>query len=403
MNAACKIKRIHDILRDFWLFQLLQITEQEASFAEMFVLSLIFWLAAGFAMIRWIVALINLVSWPVLPAGKGSSQPLISILVPARNEEKTLPLLRQQLQALTYPALEILILNDQSEDHTEEILEEWASEDERVRVLNGTSLPKGWLGKPWACHQLASEAKGDYFLYLDADIAFVSDQLADALIKEMEVRPTALISAFPGQIMKTVGERIVVPNLHELLLSMLPMFLIRRSPLTALSAANGQCMFFDAQLYRKYQWHQLVRGEIIEDIAIMKTIKRHGQRGNTLIASQLIKCRMYDSLKAGIDGFSKNMLSGFGGSVTGLMVYLGFISLGWGVAVFTIAIHWYVVAMILIISRRIMTSIVAGQSILPNLLLHPAQIAVMVYIGARSVIHTYSGTLTWKGRKVAQR
>ena len=379
----------------------MQIPIQRLIFTAMILLQLIFWMAFGFALLRWVVALINLISWPVLPSGISSEQPLISILVPARNEEQTLPLLRQQLQALTYPNLEIIVLNDQSEDQTKYILEAWQSEDDRVSILSGTPLPEDWLGKPWACHQLAQAASGAYFLYLDADIAFVSDQLLDSLINEMDQRPSALISAFPGQIMKTIGERMVVPNLHELLLSMLPMFLIRRSPLTALSAANGQCMFFDAGLYLSHQWHQQVKAEIIEDIAIMKTVKRKGERGNTLIASQFIQCRMYDSLKAGIDGFSKNMLSGFGGSVTGLMVYLGFISLGWGLPIVAVSIQWYAIALILIISRRFMTSWVAGQSILPNLVLHPAQIAVMVYIGARSVIQTYSGTLTWKGRKVA--
>ena len=367
----------------------------------MIFLQLIFWLAVGFALLRWVIALINLVSWPVLTSGQGSSEPLISILIPARNEECTLPLLRQQLQALTYPNLEIIILNDQSEDQTQIILETWQSEDTRVSILSGTPLPEDWLGKPWACHQLAQAATGSFFLYLDADIAFVSDELLDSLVHEIEQRPSALISAFPGQIMKTIGERMVVPNLHELLLSMLPMFLIRRSPLTALSAANGQCMFFDAGIYRKHQWHQQVKGEIIEDIAIMKSVKQSGFQGNTLIASHLVKCRMYDSFQAGVDGFSKNMLSGFGGSVTALLAYLLFISLGWGIPLGAVSLHWYVIALVFILSRRVMTSSISHQSILANLLFHPAQIAVMVYIGARSVIQTYTGRLTWKGRKVA--
>lgn len=360
-----------------------------------------FRIVLGFAFLRWVVALINLITWPVLAERKSETKPLISILVPARNEESTLPSLLKQLHHLSYPHLEFIILNDQSEDNTAQILEEGKQKETRLHVIEGKPLPPDWLGKPWACHQLAKMAKGDYFLFLDADIANMSPVFPAALIAEMNTRPTALLSIFPRQIMRSIGEKMVVPNLHELFLSMLPVFLIRRSRLPSLSAANGQCMFFEAKAYQAEQWHKQVRHEIIEDIAIMKQVKSKGFTGATLLAGNLLSCRMYNSLSEGIAGFSKNMLSGFGGSVTGLMVYLWFISLGWGLPWFSIDLQWYGLALLLIMSRRMFTSILSGQSVWGNLLLHPAQIAVMVYIGARSVIHTYSGTITWKGRNVA--
>lgn len=360
-----------------------------------------FRIVLGFAFLRWLVALINLITWPVLPERKSKVKPFISILIPARNEESTLPSLLNQLHQISYPHVEFIILNDQSEDHTARILEGWKNKEARLQVIEGKPLPPGWLGKPWACHQLSEVANGEYFLFLDADIAKISPDFPESLIAEMKARPAALLSVFPNQIMRSIGEKIVVPNLHELFLSMLPVFLIRRSRLPSLSAANGQCMFFDAHIYRAQNWHQQVRHEIIEDIAIMKQVKSKGFTGATLLAGKQLSCRMYHSLSEGIAGFSKNMLSGFGGSVTGLMIYLWFISLGWGLPWFSISIQWYGLALLLIISRRMFTSLLSGQSVWENLLLHPAQIAVMVYIGARSVIHTYSGTITWKGRNVA--
>lgn len=365
------------------------------------ILEWTFRVVLGFAFLRWLVALINLITWPVLAERKSEVKPLISILVPARNEEATLPSLLNQLHHVSYPHLEFIILNDQSEDQTAQILSEWKGKEARLQIIEGEPLPPDWLGKPWACHQLAAVAKGEYLLFLDADIAKVSPDFPEALVAEMKARPAALLSIFPRQIMRSIGERMVVPNLHELFLSMLPVFLIRRSRLASLSAANGQCMFFEAKTYQTEQWHQQVRHNIIEDIAIMKQVKTKGFTGSTLLAGNLLSCRMYNSLSEGISGFSKNMLSGFGGSVTGLMVYLWFISLGWGLPWFFVDLQWYGLAFLLIISRRMFISILSGQSTHWNLLLHPAQIAVMVYIGARSVIHTYSGTITWKGRNVA--
>lgn len=360
-----------------------------------------FRIVLGFAFLRWLVGLLNLITWPVLAEQKSETKPLISILIPARNEESTLPSVLNQLHHLSYPHLEFIILNDLSEDQTGQVLEGWKKKEARLQVMEGKPLPPGWLGKPWACHQLAAVAKGEYFLFLDADISKISPAFPEALVAEMKTKPATLLSIFPSQIMVSIGEKMVVPNLHELFLSMLPVFLIRRSRLPSLSAANGQCMFFEATTYQTEQWHEQVRHEIIEDIAIMKQVKTKGFTGATLLAGNLLSCRMYNSLSEGIAGFSKNMLSGFGGSVTGLMVYLWFISLGWGLSWFSIDLQWYGLALLLIMSRRMFTSILSGQPVWGNLLLHPAQIAVMVYIGARSVIHTYSGTITWKGRNVA--
>ncbi|MDP5172073.1 MAG: glycosyltransferase family 2 protein [Bacteroidia bacterium] len=361
----------------------------------------ILWVVLGFAGIRWIVALGNLLSWPLFSKPDSSDAPLISILIPARNEARNLPVLLAQLDRLSHPNLEILILDDNSEDDTPQILAQWAAQHPRHTTLSGKALPSGWLGKHWACHQLAAAATGAYFLYLDADISFLHPDLPQALYQDSQKKSLALVSLFPEQEMKSLGEKIVVPIMHELLLTLLPLRFIRALPFPSMAAANGQCMFFDGNIYRQQQWHKQVKNVVVEDIAIMRRIKAQKLSGMTYVGGGWIGCRMYQTLGEGIAGFSKNILAGFGGSLIGLNVYLLLISAGW------IAVAWLLpwpqvaLALLLVLSRRVFTSILAGQSVGWNLLLHPAQIAAMVYIGALSVIKSFSGTTTWKGRNVA--
>ncbi len=359
------------------------------------------YLVVGFAGIRWLVAAGNWLSRPVLPPAQDLSPARVSILVPARNEEKNLPVLLGQLHQIGDDSTEILILDDHSDDGTLALLTAWQSKDARLRVLQGDPLPAGWLGKHWACHQLAREAKGDYFLFLDADIAEIQPGLISALQSYSQTRNTALISLFPDQIMVTTGEKIVVPIMHELLLSLLPLWFILRFRFPSMSAANGQCMWMEAGQYRANLWHEQVRRVVVEDIAIMERVKASGLRGMTFVGSGWIRCRMYKSFGEAVAGFSKNLLAGFKGSVAGLLFYLFLISAGWLAVWQGLGTAWLLAGGALVLSRRLFISLLSGQSPWQNLLLHPAQIAAMLYIGARSVIFTFAGTQTWKGRKVA--
>ena len=359
------------------------------------------YLVLGFAGLRWLVAAGNWLSRPVLPTSTMVPPARVSILVPARNEEKNLPALLAQLKNIGDDSTEILILDDSSEDGTLALLTAWQSLDPRLRVLQGAPLPQGWLGKHWACHQLALEARGDYFLFLDADIAEISPGLIPALQAYSQTHNTTLISLFPDQIMVTAGEKIVVPIMHELLLSLLPLWFILRFRFPSMSAANGQCMWMEAKQYRANLWHEQVRRVVVEDIAIMERVKASGLKGMTFVGSGWIRCRMYGSFGEAVAGFSKNLLAGFKGSVAGLTAYLFLISAGWLAVWQGNGTGWLLAGCAIVLSRRLFISLLSGQSPWQNLLLHPAQMAAMLYIGARSVILTFAGTQTWKGRKVA--
>ncbi|MEZ4775989.1 MAG: glycosyltransferase family 2 protein [Bacteroidia bacterium] len=365
------------------------------------------WLAClvlGFLVVRALVVLVNVMTRPVMKATPpvGMALPRISFLVPARNEAANLPNLFAQVRGLNYPDYELIVLDDHSEDDTAAIVADEARTDHRVKLLSGKTLPPDWLGKNFACHQLAQAASGEYFLFLDADIAELTPGLAQLALAEMQQRKLALLSIFPDQILGTLGERLVVPLMHYILLSLLPLWAIFRFRFSSLAAANGQFMFFEAGSYRQYCWHEKVRGIIVEDIAIMQEVKKNGLKGMTFVANGWIRCRMYRSFGEAMAGFSKNILAGFGNSIAGLIVFLFLVYFAWAGLVFYLPGKFLLAGLLLILLIRAGISVLAKQNIGLNLLLHPLQMIILVIISLESVKRRISGKNEWKGRNVAK-
>ncbi|MBY0424603.1 MAG: hypothetical protein K2Q22_03115, partial [Cytophagales bacterium] len=211
----------------------------------------------------------------------------------------------------------------------------------------------------------------------------------------------ALFSVFPHQYMVSEGEKVVVPIMHYLLLTLLPLRMILKGKQPSLAAANGQCMFFDAAIYKQYQFHQMAKGVVTEDIRIMQLVKSLHLKGNTQTADDLIHCRMYRSYGDGIQGFSKNILAGFAGSVPFLLFYLFFtvfIYLMPGYWEQSLPYVWGTLGMIL--GMKFMLSKLAGQPMLPNMYYHPLQMGTIALVGALSIYKKASKTNTWKGRTI---
>ncbi|MEO0471697.1 MAG: glycosyltransferase family 2 protein [Bacteroidota bacterium] len=362
---------------------------------------IIAWLVLGFLALRFGVAALNVLSNPRLGSHVNARKAgRVSILIPARNEAHNLPQLFAQLEQLSPTPFEIIVLNDHSEDETEEILREKAMEWPLLSYLNGKELPEGWLGKNWACHQLAEVAEGDQFLFLDADIAELKPEILAHTSAWLSEKNLSLLSLFPDQIMHSQGEQIVVPIMHHLLLSLLPLSWIYHLPFPSMAAANGQFMLFDGTAYRQFRFHERVKHIIVEDIRIMQLVKSLNLKGMTLLGNGWIRCRMYGSWQTGVEGFSKNLLSGFGNSIPGLLLYLFLTVFGWGWLI-VYGVNWQLMtAFGLLAGIRIAISALARQSIVRNLILHPFQMASLLLIGFRSIYQRLSGNSQWKGRNV---
>ncbi|RMG21337.1 MAG: glycosyltransferase [Bacteroidetes bacterium] len=360
-----------------------------------------FWLCALFLYVRTAISVYNLFSRPLLQVGTPAAMPLVSVLIPARNEAHNLPVLFEQLQQLRYPGLEIIVLNDQSEDDTEAVLQRLTARDGRYRYLNGQPLPTGWLGKNWACHQLAREASGQYLLFLDADIAYLHPDMLTYCLPYMQQYQLALLSVFPDQIMGSMAERVVVPIMHYLLLSLLPLPLVFRAASPSLAAANGQFMLFERETYRAFQWHAQLKEVVIEDVGIMRRLKQQGLKGMTLLANGYIRCRMYHSYREGLAGFSKNLLAGFG-SVPLLLLYLSLTLLLWPWLLVYLPLPYFLLPLGSLLLLRAAVSRLARQSLWQNWLLHPLQMGTLCLIAMLSLYQHWRKQSTWKGRNVSR-
>ncbi|MEO0896523.1 MAG: glycosyltransferase family 2 protein [Bacteroidota bacterium] len=354
----------------------------------------------AFLLLRWSVVLYNLLHPAYLASQTPSQFPLISILIPVRNEEANIAPIMQQINQLQYPRLEVFFLNDHSTDNTEEQLRMMIWQYPYASYSNSQPLPVNWLGKNWACHQLAKYANGKYLIFMDADIVSLDERLLSISVSAMQTRKLSMLSIFPDQIMETKGEKFVVPLMHYILLSLLPMWWILKSKLIPFSAANGQFLMFEAQSYQKHQWHKRVHNKIIEDIGIMRSVKRAGLKGMSYLGSGLIRCRMYRSYVEGLRGFSKNILAGFGNSIPALWIYMGIIIPGELWASWMLPWAWGLFALVLILSLKGMIAYLARQNIWENLLYHPLQMLSMLWISGISTRNKIIGKNEWKGRNV---
>jgi cellulose synthase/poly-beta-1,6-N-acetylglucosamine synthase-like glycosyltransferase len=352
----------------------------------------------GFLALRVMISSYNLISRQWLKKSDPLDKPLISILIPARNEEKNIGSLVKSLLDQDYKNIEILVFDDQSEDKTAGIVMNLEkSSGGKVRLISSEGLPQGWLGKNHACHKLAGVAAGEYFLFIDADVILKKGLIKDAL-GHVSKNHLALFSIFPQQIMKTFGERISVPIMNWVLVSLLPLSLIRNSRKPAFSAANGQFMMFKARVYRKELPHERFRDHKVEDIAIMKFMKKRSYKVDTMLSGGQIQCRMYEGFMDAVNGFSKNVIEFFGGSVFLLVVYALITGFGGFVIYFFTPLFVLYLFILLTILHRMIVSILSRQSIIYNILFVPFQLFAFVVITTKALIVRFSGRYVWKDR-----
>lgn len=332
----------------------------------------------------------------------------VSVLIPARDEADHIgATVRSVLAQEGVERLDVVVLDDGSRDATAAIVEELAADDVRLRLVRGgdDELPPGWLGKPWACARLSSHADGSVLVFVDADVV-VEPHAIRSLVATLRAFDLAMVAPYPRQIADSWLERLVQPLLTWSWIATMPVRWAEGSQRPSLSAANGQLLAVDAQAYRAIDGHLSVQGEVIEDVALMRAVKRAGGRAATVDGSQLAECRMYDSPQALVDGYAKSLWSAFNGpagtiAVNALLIgafvvppvaaiaapsprtrVIGLLGYGAGVAGRTM------------VARR------TGDRVLPDVLAHPASILAFTALNVISWGRHVRGTNTWKGRTV---
>jgi len=356
-------------------------------------------LIISFAVLQGLVAMVNLIfRQPVGRSGQ-SLAGKISVLIPVRNEENNIGNLLSDLQRTHDPELEILVYDDGSSDNSAVLVKRIADKDHRIRLIPGEELPQGWLGKTHACHRLAMEAQGDCFLFLDADVRIDGNIIRKTVALASE-NGLCLLSVFPRQIMLTPGEWCTVPLMHFILLSLLPLILVRHSGFSSLSAANGQFMLFDACVYRKYLPHEKMKADKVEDISIARWLKKSGLKVACLTGIPEIQCRMYTGFREAVNGFTKNVSAFFGNSLLMAFLFWAITTLGWAVVFY--ACGWIIglIYLFALLATRIMISLAAKQKVQMNLLFWVPQQITLLFILLKSVQFKINRKYTWKGRSI---
>jgi len=335
--------------------------------------------------------------------------PLISILIPARDEESDIAACLESLRRQDYPDFEILVLDDSSSDTTAAVVEQIAAVDPRVRLLRGKPLPQGWAGKPFACYQLASKARGSWLLFTDADTIHAPAMLRSALAYACNNR-LALLSGFPLQRTVSFSQRVVVPVMYFIILSWYPLWWLQRFAKPKPGLTIGQFLFVSTQEYREIGGHEAVKSRILDDVWLGFEMARHGKPQATVDLSQLVACRMYEDLGDLWEGFTKWTYSicSLSPWMLGLMMLGGFsffvapfLWLAWHFLPVPTAYDSFMLIIIQLVVIMLMRSLVDHRFRYSRLycLSHPVGISFMLLSGVYAAIKRFTGAgVQWKQR-----
>ena len=264
--------------------------------------------AGGLALLPSVLTLWNILLFrrPArrVPAGLG-----VSVIVPARDEAANIGACLAALRSSSEAGIEILVVDDHSSDATPAIVAAHAAEDARVRIVTPPPLPPGWAGKPHACLAGARVASRPILLFVDADVR-LSPGAVPRFAAELAHQQVALASGFPRERTGSLGEALLVPLIHVLLLGYLPFALMRVRGEAGFGAGCGQIMVADAAVYHAIGGHGAVRRTWHDGVTLPRAFRGRGHMTGLFDATEDAECRMYAGLAATWRGFSKNAREG---------------------------------------------------------------------------------------------
>lgn len=321
----------------------------------------------------------------------------------------------------TYPNYEVLVLDDQSSDRTSEILSELKNTyPGLLRTLEGREKPDDWLGKPWACSQLAEASAGRYMLFIDADV-FIRPETLQGIVSAFQEYKLDFLTVWPRQITATFWEQTLIPLIYYTLVTLLPSVYVYRKPRwmpsmlyqrtrTLFASACGQCLSFKRESYVAINGHAAVKNNVVEDIRLAKVIQAKGMTMRMFEGTGNIECRMYRNEKEIRSGFRKNFFPGFGHSYPLFIAFAIFHMVVFIMPFFTLPLSLITldpiffflstVAVSFILLQRLMLSAWFGWNPL-YALTHPLAVLWFQTLGIITLIDKMRGTrVTWKGRPV---
>ncbi|MFJ8687062.1 glycosyltransferase [Micromonospora wenchangensis] len=343
------------------------------------------------------------------PAGVDET---VAVLLPLRDEaDRVTPCLRALLAQQGVSDLRIVVLDDGSTDGTADVVRAVVGDDPRVTLRTGVTPPPGWLGKPYACHQLAGHADpaATVYAFVDADVVLTPYAVA-AAVTELRAARATLLSAYPEILVRTVGDRLVQPLLQWLWLTFLPLRAMERSPRPSLAAAGGQFLLVDRAGYERTGGHAAVADRVLEDIELARAVKRAGGRIALADGSRLAACRMYETWPQLRDGYTKSLWATFGHPGAAAAVVTALLLLYTAPPLLAVAalvagsppaaglaLSGYAAG----VAGRMVSARATGGRAWPDALTHPGSVVVLGWLTLRSYHLRKRRRLSWRGRPVS--
>jgi GT2 family glycosyltransferase len=398
------------------------------------VLSALYWLPTVLAGLFTAHTAVNAALLRWLPESPSTVDEPVAVLLPLRDEAaRVAPCLRALLTQRGVSDLQVLVLDDGSTDGTADLVRAIAREmtgrdpDEdrggaadpsgavdpggaaqtggaagpRVWLLAGGPPAEGWLGKPWACRQLAdaAPARARVLAFLDADVRLGPHALA-AAVNLLRDRGFGLLSGYPRLVAGSAAERLVQPLLPWSWLTFLPLRAMERSARPSLAAAGGQFLLVDRGAYQRAGGHAAVAGRVLEDVELARAVKRSGGRIGLATAHRQVACRMYTGWAQLRDGYTKSLWAALpGAGAVGVPALLALAYLA-PLAVAPFAPVAGGCGYLLGVLGRVIAGRASGARTVPDAFAHPVSVVLFGVLVARSHVLHRRGRLVWKGREV---
>lgn len=364
------------------------------------LVDVLFLISGVFSTIFLLVSFTNFLYFPQLNLKKSSGSKKVNILIPLRNEEHNASEIIESCFQQSYINKNVTVINDNSTDNTEAILKELKIKYPELNVLTGEELPNGWSGKNYACHQLSKNVDGEYILFIDADVR-LNPKALESAVARIEESNVGLLTIFSTQKTFTFGERLTVPIINYVLLTLLPLFLSNKLKIQSLSAANGQFMLFNTKTYSAIDGHQSVKNEIVEDVKLSQLIKSKGYKTLTLLGGDLVTCRMYTNFYSGFNGLVKILNRILFGSITSF-IFAGIFLITY---ILPFALLSFKSEFILVLINNLLSALFVmtlSRKNLLNLLLLPFNYAILFITTIVSIYKYNTSGIVWKDRTIKQ-
>jgi len=318
----------------------------------------------------------------------------VSILIPMRNEaENVAGCLSSIMQQKGLDSFEVLTLDDGSTDNTASEIQAFPG----VQLIRGEKLPVNWLGKLWACQQLAEKSTGEYLVFVDADVRLGEYAVANSISK---MGKWDFISPYPQQLTSGFIQKIFQPLLQWSWLASVPILIAQKYSIRSMAVANGQFLIIKRAAYFKSGTHSEIKAEVLDDLMLARNLLKHGFKGGVAEASNVARCHMYKNNQALFRGYQKSLWKAFG-SIPGTILAVGLLVLT-GLLPIISAISGSIYGLIafgLILLSRILSSL--RTSSLPNTaIFHPLAILILLGLILFSWFGKLTNTISWRDRTV---